>query len=121
MFVCSFLSVKLTTSTHPILAAKDPRVFRLSPVLGLLKKPQFSSCMSISSDAGPQPQYQLTLFKPEEGRLSPSITTGTPNVFHLPASLISYVLVEQSQIFNASNDYLDLRVTDALAVVLFSI
>ena len=43
--------------------------------------------MSISSDAGPQPQYQLTLFKPEEGRLSPSITTGTPNVFHLPASL----------------------------------
>ena len=23
-----------------------------------------------------------------EGRLSPSITTGTPNVFHLPASLL---------------------------------
>ena len=27
-----------------------------------------------------------------EGRLSPPITTGTPNVFHLPASLISNTL-----------------------------
>ena len=37
------------------------------------------------------PQYladQLTLHIPTgEGRLSPPITTGTPNVFHLPASL----------------------------------
>ena len=30
---------------------------------------------------------QLTLFEPREGRVSPLITTGTPNVFHLPASL----------------------------------
>ena len=29
---------------------------------------------------------QLTLFQPK-GRLSPPITSGTPNVFHLPASL----------------------------------
>ena len=38
------------------------------------------------------PQYladQLTLFDPGEGRLSPPITTGPPNVFHLPASLIN--------------------------------
>ena len=36
------------------------------------------------------PQYltdQLTLFQPGVGRLSPPITSGTPNVFHLPASL----------------------------------
>ena len=36
------------------------------------------------------PQYladQLTLFQPGEGRLSPPITTGPPNVSHLPASL----------------------------------
>ena len=36
------------------------------------------------------PQYladQLTLFQPGKGRLCPTITTGTPNVFHLPASL----------------------------------
>ena len=35
------------------------------------------------------PQYladQLTLFQLEKGRLSPPITTGTPNCFHLPAS-----------------------------------
>ena len=30
---------------------------------------------------------QLTLFQSGEGRLSPPITTGTPNFFHLPASL----------------------------------
>ena len=37
------------------------------------------------------PQYvadQLTLFPPWEDRLSPPITTGTPNIFNLPASLI---------------------------------
>ena len=41
------------------------------------------------------PQYladQLTLHIPTgEGRLSPPITTGNPNVFHLPAAL--YIIV----------------------------
>ena len=39
------------------------------------------------------PQYladQLTLFQLGEGRLSPPISTGPPNVFHLPASLEIY-------------------------------
>ena len=29
-----------------------------------------------------------------EGRLSPHITTGTPNVFHLPASLLNVVRIQ---------------------------
>ena len=36
------------------------------------------------------PQYladQLTIFQPEKGRLSPPITTGTPNVFNFSATL----------------------------------
>ena len=40
---------------------------------------------------GPPPQYladQLTLFQPGGGgRFCPPFTSGTPNVFHLPASL----------------------------------
>ena len=35
---------------------------------------------------------QLTLFQLGEGRLSPPITTGTPNCFHLPASMIWILL-----------------------------
>ena len=41
------------------------------------------------------PQYladQITLFQPEEGRLSPPIITGLPKFFHLPASLIEIIL-----------------------------
>ena len=33
------------------------------------------------------PSQPITLFKPGNGRLSPPITTGPPNVFHLQASL----------------------------------
>ena len=36
------------------------------------------------------PQYladQLTLFQPGEGRLSPPITIGPPNFFHLPIGI----------------------------------
>ena len=32
---------------------------------------------------------QLTLFQLGEGRLSPTITTGPPKIFHLPASLLN--------------------------------
>ena len=35
---------------------------------------------------------QLTLFQPGDGILSPPITTGTPNVFHLSASLLGVVI-----------------------------
>ena len=43
-----------------------------------------------------------------EGRLSPPITTGTPNVFHLPASLIQeflricFLILEQSSLITNS-------------------
>ena len=57
-----------------------------------------SLCEGMQDRGGPggalAPQYladQLTLFKLGEGRLSPPITTGPPNVFHLPASLTYYL------------------------------
>ena len=56
---------------------------------------------SIDSGAGTggAPQYladQLTLCKLGEGRLSPPITTGIPNVFHLPASLQLIYQIQKS-------------------------
>ena len=46
---------------------------------------------SVMPELAPPPQYifgrSVNPIPTGEGRLSPPITTGTPNVFHLPASL----------------------------------
>ena len=54
------------------------------------------------------PQYfadQLTLcIQTGEGRLSPPITTGPPNVFHLPASLNDILKNIKSEKLKAQNN-----------------
>ena len=42
---------------------------------------------------GPNLADQLILFQQGEGRLFPPNSTGTPNVFHLPAPLIEIILI----------------------------
>ena len=47
---------------------------------------------------GPPNIWQISYpIRTGEGRLSPPITTGTPNVFHLPASLFKYLFLEHKQ------------------------
>ena len=97
-----FLAVQLTLSKpggradYAYQKTTDPRIFisSFSPVQTTYSL--FSSDTGKRGPGGqggpcpPPPQYlayQLTRFQPGEGEIFPPITTGTPNVFHLPASL----------------------------------
>ena len=53
-----------------------------------------------------------------EGRLSPSITTGHPNVFHLPAALIQWVLCNQCWIsLNIIYNLLSIFIIQGIAIL----